>query len=129
MIDLNAIAVAVAGAAVFVFAAAYYTLLAEQRAEVSTRADAPRPTAWVMVLELAKSLVVAAAAAGLVALIGITDAWGAALLAAGLWAAFPVVLLLGSVVHEGVAPRLAALHAGDWLAKLLITCVIASVWR
>ncbi len=129
MIDLNAMAVVVAGVAVFVFAAAYYSVLAEQRAALSSAAGVAEPAWGVMALELGKSLVVAAAAAGLVSLIGITDAWSAVLLATGLWITFPVVLLLGSVVHEGVAPRLAGIHAGDWLAKLLITCVIASVWR
>jgi hypothetical protein len=33
------------------------------------------------------------------------------------------------VVHENVPWKLAALHAGDWLAKLLIIAVIVSVWR
>jgi hypothetical protein len=39
------------------------------------------------------------------------------------------LLLAGSVVHENVPSTLAAIHAGDWLAKLLIIPVIVSVWR
>ena len=46
---------------------------------------------------------------------------GATRLATGLWAAFPVVLLAGSVVREKVPWRLAAIHGGDWLIKLLLT--------
>jgi len=41
-----------------------------------------------------------------------------ALLGAGLWT-LPVVLLIGSVVHESTPSRSAALHAGDWLVKLV----------
>ena len=41
----------------------------------------------------------------------------------------PVILLLGSVVHEKVPWRLAALHAGDWLVKLLLIAVIVGIWE
>ena len=46
-----------------------------------------------------------------------------------LWIGFPVILLLGSVVHEKVPWRLAALHAGDWLVKLLLIAVIVGIWE
>jgi hypothetical protein len=39
------------------------------------------------------------------------------------------MLLISSVVHENVAWRLAALHAGDWLVKLLLIAVIVTVWH
>ena len=45
------------------------------------------------------------------------------------WVGFPVILLLGSVVHEKVPWRLAVLHAGDWLVKLLLIAVIVGVWK
>jgi hypothetical protein len=32
------------------------------------------------------------------------------------------------MLWENAAPRLAALHGGDWLAKLLVVAVIVSVW-
>jgi hypothetical protein len=32
---------------------------------------------------------------------------------------FPAMILLGSVVHENVSLMLAAIHAGDWMVKLL----------
>jgi hypothetical protein len=46
-----------------------------------------------------------------------------------LWIGFPLVLLSGSVFHENVPSRLAALHAGDWLVKLLIIAVIFRMWH
>ena len=41
-------------------------------------------------------------------------------LGVGLWGAFLVVLLTGSVVHEKVPWQQATIHAGDWLVKLLL---------
>jgi hypothetical protein len=40
---------------------------------------------------------------------------------------FPAAILLGSVVHEGVPPTLAGIHAGDWLAKLILIAAIVSI--
>jgi hypothetical protein len=33
------------------------------------------------------------------------------------------------VLHEGVPWRLAALHAGDWLLKLVAIALIVGLWR
>jgi hypothetical protein len=130
MIRLNYFAVVAAAVAVFAFAAVYYTALSRQGAALGAAwAQRSRPPAWLPPLELAKSLVVAAVVAGVVALLGITDPAGALLLGLALWLAFPVVLLVGSVTQERVPWRLAAIHAGDWLVKLLVIAVIASVWR
>jgi hypothetical protein len=130
MIQLNFAAIIVAAVAVFGFAAVYYTVLARQRAELSSvAATHSRPAASLMALELVKALVVAVVVATLVALIGITDVATAVGLGLALWVAFPLVLLIGSVTQEGVPARLAAIHAGDWLAKLLIIVVMTSLWR
>jgi len=127
---LNYLAIIVAAIAVFVFAAGYYIVLARQRATLSPAAAArSRPPAWLMGLELLKSLVVAAVVAGLVALAGIGDVGGALKLALALWVAFPVVLLVGSVTQENVPWKLGAIHSGDWLAKLVIITVIVTVWH
>ncbi len=127
---LNYLAIIVAAVAVFVFAAGYYIVLARQRAQLSPAAAArSRPPAWLMGLELLKSLVVAAVVAGLVALAGIADVGGALKLALALWVAFPVVLLVGSVTQENVPWELGAIHSGDWLAKLVIITVIVTVWH
>jgi hypothetical protein len=46
-----------------------------------------------------------------------------------LWVAFPVVLLAGSVRWEDVPTKLAAIHAGDWLVKLLAITTIVGLFR
>ncbi|MGH9173542.1 MAG: DUF1761 domain-containing protein [Vicinamibacterales bacterium] len=130
MIELNYLAAIVAAIAVFVFAGVYYSLLASQGAKWSAAwAEGSQTPAWLIGLELIRAVVVASVIAGLVAFIDITDVAGALRLAVALWVAFPVVLLIGSVTHEGAIWQLAAIHAGDWLAKLLIIAVIVSVWR
>jgi len=49
-------------------------------------------------------------------------------LTAWLWV-FPVMILLGSILHENVPWDLGAIHAGDWLIKLLVVTIIVSLWR
>jgi len=131
MLHLNYVAIVVAAVAVFVFAAAYYIAFSRQRARLSPAAAAAgsRPKASLMALELVKSLVVALVVAGLVSLLGITEWTGAVKLALALWVAFPVVLLIGSVTQENVPWKLGAIHAGDWLAKLLIISITVTIWR
>ncbi|HET9411166.1 MAG TPA: DUF1761 domain-containing protein [Candidatus Dormibacteraeota bacterium] len=66
---------------------------------------------------------------GLASIIGITEWTGAVKLGLTMWIGFPVVLLIGSVTQENVPWKLGAIHAGDWLAKLLIISIIVSIWR
>jgi hypothetical protein len=63
---------------------------------------------------------------GFVGVVGIIGAIGLGLL---MWVGFPVVLLVGSVVWDGVAGKLAAIHAGDWLVKILLMSIIVGLWR
>jgi hypothetical protein len=85
--------------------------------------------AWKVLVELVRSLVVAMVLAWLAVGIDITD-WAIAVgLGLAVWIAFPVVLLTGSVIHENVPWKLAAIHAGDWLVKLVVVTVIVSLWR
>lgn len=41
-----------------------------------------------------------------------------------IWVGFPVVLLTGSVTWEKVHPATAAIHAGNWLVKLVLIALI-----
>lgn len=130
MITLNYLAIAVAAVAVFAFAAVYYITLSGVAAKHSAAwREGSNPAPWLVLLELMRAVVVALVVAGLVSLLGITDLIGGLQLGLVLWVAFPVVLLIGSVTHENVPWQLAAIHAGDWLAKLLIIAVIVSLWR
>ncbi|MGY1680838.1 DUF1761 domain-containing protein [Geodermatophilus sp. SYSU D01176] len=84
---------------------------------------------WIVPVELARSGTVAVTVSALAARTGVSRPGEAVRLGLALWVAFPVVLLTGSVVHEKVPWRLAAIHAGDWLAKLLLVSLVVSARR
>lgn len=130
MIDVNSVAIVVAAVAAFVASSVYYMLLGQQLATLSPAyADTSRPPAWKVAQEPVRNLVVASVVAGLASLLEIAEWTGALELAAALWIAFPVIILAGSVIHENVPSKLAAIHAGDWLMKLVLIAVIVGVWR
>jgi hypothetical protein len=80
-----------------------------------------------VLLEVFRTAVLAAAFAWIAYRGGHVDIAGNAdgvVLALITWVGFPVVLLTGSVLWERVHPVTAAMHAGDWLMKLLLIAVI-----
>lgn len=45
------------------------------------------------------------------------------------WVTFPVILFTGAVLWDEMPWQLAAIHAGDWLVKLLVVPVILVVMQ
>jgi Protein of unknown function (DUF1761) len=130
MPDINVFAVLIAAIAVLVLGSTYYVVFAAQWAQLSDAgARESRPEPWKLTVELLRSLILAAVVAGLASQGEISDAGGGLLLGAALWIGFPFVLWTGAMMWENTPGRLAALHAGDWLVKLLVVSVIVSVWR
>jgi Protein of unknown function (DUF1761) len=129
MPEFNLWAVAVATIASFVAASGYYVVFGKQLAEFRGAAGQEPPAWLVPVVELSKGLVIAFVVAWLAGIGHLTSWSDGVILGLALWIAFPAMLLTSSVVHENVSWRLAALHAGDWLVKLLVIAVIVTVWR
>jgi heme/copper-type cytochrome/quinol oxidase subunit 2 len=128
---MNYLAIVVAAGAAFVVSAVWYTVFGNAMMELrgmdpATAADTGT-SVWTMLFVVAQSLVVAFMLAYFVAHLGVADWQGAVRVGALIWI-FPFMILLGSVVHENVPLMLAAIHAGDWLAKLLLLAVLVSVW-
>jgi hypothetical protein len=128
---MNYLSVLVAAVAAFVVSSVWYTVFGNAWMELrdvdpATAANMGTP-AWTMLFVVGQGLVVAFVLAYLVEHLGIVDWKGALGLGALVWV-FPAMILLGSVVHENVPLMLAAIHAGDWLVKLLFITVILSVW-
>ncbi len=121
---------AVLGAAVagFVLSGAWYATFGAQLAAAGSAAAEARPGRWWIGVELLRSLVVAAVVAGLAARAGVDGAAEGLLLGLALWVGFPLVLWTGAMLHERTPWRLAAVHGGDWLVKLLALATIAAVW-
>lgn len=117
-----ALAIAVATIAAFIISFAFYAIApaapGSRPAPATAPAPADRPQPWQIAIELVRSAIIAGLVAGLL----FAARWGGpgqgALLGLALWA-LPFVLLAGSVLWEQVPVRSAALHAGDWLIKLV----------
>lgn len=129
MLRINYPAVVAAAVAAFVASSVWYTVFGNAMMELRgiDPADMATP-AWTMLFVIVQSLVVAFMLAYFVVHLGIVDWRGAVRLGALVWV-FPAMILLGSVVHENVPLMLAAIHAGDWLVKLLLMAIILGVWR
>jgi len=139
MPDLDVLAVLAATVTAFVLSGAWYAVLGSQLAAArsagadgaagaAVAADEAMP-AWKVGVELLRSLVLSTVVAGLASRADVDGLAGGLLLGLVLWVAFPLVLWTGAVVHEGTRWQLAAIHGGDWLAKLLAIGTIVSVWQ
>jgi hypothetical protein len=131
MDEVNWLAVAVSAVAVWVVSTGYYIAFAQQMAAHHPAYADPgtRPEPWKIVVELIRNLILASVVALLAGRLDVTEWVDGAALGLTLWVGFPVVLWTGAVMWEKVPPRLAAIHAGDWLLKLLVIAVVVSVWR
>jgi hypothetical protein len=136
MVHVNYLAVLVAAIAVFVLGWLWYSPLlfykpwmrARGMDPVAAMAGAKMP-AGKLVIELLRCIVLAYIIARFVALLGISNWMGAVHFGFLLWIGFPVILLIGSMLWENVPLKVAAIHAGDWLVKLLVIPIIVSVWQ
>ena len=136
MVHVNYWAVLVAAIVVFVLGWLWYSPLLFYKPWMRARgldpaaamAGAKMPVGK-LVIELVRCLILAYIIAHFVALLGVTSWLGAVHFGVLLWIAFPVVLLTGSILWENIPVKVAAIHAGDWLVKLLVIPIIVSVWR
>jgi Protein of unknown function (DUF1761) len=125
--DVEIFAVLAATAAAFLIGGAYYAASGEALATASgAPADQEMPP-WTLAVELGRCLLIALVVAGLASQGEIDEVAGGLALGLALWVGFPVVLLIGAVVHESTPWRVAAIHSGDWLLKLLAVGVLVSV--
>lgn len=117
--------IATATVVAFILSFAYYALAPAAPTDRSAPQERPQP--WQVGVELLRSAVVSSLIAGLLLAAGWSGPVHGALLGLALWA-LPVALLSGSVLWEQVPVRAAALHAGDWLIKLVAIGVIVGLF-
>ncbi len=129
MPELNYLAVVVSIVGAFVLSGIWYGVLGNRMAALHPAYAEPSRSPYVTAgVELSRNLVLTLAVAGLADRLDVDDLAGGLLLGLVLWIGFPLVLLTGSVFHEKVPPALAAIHAGNWLLKLLLIGGVAGVW-
>ncbi|MEP7178795.1 MAG: DUF1761 domain-containing protein [Pseudonocardiales bacterium] len=121
--------IATAAVVAFVFSSVYYAAVTplERRAVGDAALDRGRPTAWKVLTELLRTAIVASAFACIAHRAGDLGISHAIVLALIIWVGFPLVLLTGSVIWEKVHPATAAMHAGDWVLKLLLIAIIVGL--
>jgi hypothetical protein len=136
MPHVNYLAVLVAAIAVFVLGWLWYSpflfykpLMRARGLDPAAAAAAGAMPAGKLAIEFLRCFVLAYVIAHFVALLGVSNWFIAAHFGILLWIGFPVVLLTGSVLWEHVPVKVAAIHAGDWLVKLLVIPIILSVWH
>ena len=127
---VNVFAVVVAGLAGFAFSLVWYSpfLFGWVWVTASGEAATAMPL-WKMLVAPLRELISAYVLAWLVLRLDIRNWKDAAGLGVGLWFAFYVVQLTGAVIWDGMAPALGAVHAGDWLGKMLVMALIVNAWR
>jgi len=134
MLEMNLLTVIAAAVAAFVVSMVWYmvfdsAIMKLQGMKADTTAEMKKPQPWKMLIEIVRSLVLGYVLARFVVLLGVVGWVEAVQLGIWLWIGFPLVLLAGSVLWENIPWRLAAIHAGDWLVKILSIVVILAAWR
>jgi hypothetical protein len=130
-VELNPAAIAVSAIAAQIVSIGYYVPLTPQLAKLSAAyedTEAAVPPPGKLLLEFVRNLVLATVVAGLSSELDLSKLVEGLGLGAILWIGFPVVLWTGAVMWEKIPPRLAAIHSGDWLIKLLLVAAIVTVW-
>jgi hypothetical protein len=136
MQHVNYLAVLVAGVAVFVLGWLWYSPLLFFKPWMRLRGMDPvaamsgaKMPAGKLLVELVRCLVLAYVIAHFVDRLRVTSWIGAVHFGLFVWIGFPVILLTGSVLWENISWKVAAIHAGDWLVKMLVIPIIVSHWH
>ena len=131
MLGINVFAVVVAALAAFVASAAWYIVFGKELAKVSAAfaEGMQKRQPWKLLVVIVQSLILALVLAyflGLIGNVGWLSALGVGIL---LWVGLAAMQWVGSILWENVPVKMAAIHAGDWLVKLVLIAVIVGVWR
>lgn len=130
MIEINFTAVVVAAIAGFLVSMVWYMVFAKQAAQLSpAMANAKDAPAWKKLAEFGRSLGVSYVMAYFVFSFGLVELIGLTPLAVLVWFGFPLMILAGAVIWENMPIKLMAIHAGDWLVKLLVIVNVLGYWR
>ena len=129
MLAINFLAVVVAAVLAFVASSVWYAIFGKELAKVSSAfAEGLRKRQpWKLLVVLLQSLVLALAY--LLKLIGRIDGLSALGIGVFLWFGLSALQWVGSMLWENVPVKMAAIHAGDWLVKLVLITVILGVWQ
>lgn len=135
MIQVNYLALVIGTILAVAFSAVYYFILNKRvvayRAARAGKKDEIQTTISVnkFLIEFVRTFILGLVIANAILLLNLVAINQAVLMAFWLWIGFPVVLLTGLVIHERMSAPLVAIHAGDWLVKILLFSILLTLWR
>ena len=135
MNNVNLLALAVAVLTAFIVSGLWYSPLLFGRQWLALRgkdastAKGKKMTAARMIGEIVRVLIIAFVLSHFVSVLGVESILGAIELALWIWVGFYAIILAGSVIHDQVPWKLAAIHAGDGLVRIILITIIISVWK
>ncbi|HET7790708.1 MAG TPA: DUF1761 domain-containing protein [Gemmatimonadales bacterium] len=131
MVHVNLLAVLVATVVVFLLGWLWYSPLLFFKPWMRLRGLDPaaamqgqKMPVGKLAVELVRCFVLSYLMARFLALLGVAGVMGGVHFGVLAWIAFPVILLTGSVLWDAVKWQVAAIHAGDWLVKMLVIPII-----
>jgi len=83
---------------------------------------------WTMVFAPLRELIVAVALAKLIVRLHLNDWKNTTKLMLLLWLAFHAVGMTGAILWDNMQWQLGAVHAGDWLMKMLFMGIVLTIW-
>jgi hypothetical protein len=129
---INYLAVLVAALAAFLASSIWYIVFGKELAKVSKafaglRAQKRQP--WKMLIVIVQSLVISFVVAYVIGLRENVSWLGAVGIGLLLWLGLSAMQWVGSMLWEQVSLKMAIIHAGDWLVKLIVISTIVGAWR
>jgi len=130
MIRINYFAIALLVVVAFIASSVWYSplMFGREFTELSGVSASAHPNWLKIVCELIRTFVLAYVITRLVLPLNVANSRGALRLGIWLWIGFPVILLTGSILWQNVPWMLAAIHAGDWLIKILLFTGTVGWW-
>jgi len=131
MIRVNYFVIALVFVVAFVASSVWYSplLFGREFLELSGVSASTGPNPVKILCELIRTFILAYVIARLVLRLNVSSTKAAVELGLWLWIGFPVILLTGSMLWQNVPWKLAAIHAGDWLIKILLFTGTVRWWR
>jgi hypothetical protein len=128
-IKINYWAVITTGLVAFFLSVIWYSpVLFGEIWERYRHAPNPEIPAWTMVFAPLRELIVAIALAILIVRLNLTNWKNTTKLMLLLWLAFHAVGMTGAILWDNMQWQLGAVHAGDWLMKMLFMGIVLTVW-
>jgi hypothetical protein len=126
----NYISLLLSSVIAFIVSMFYYRALAKQMKKLGAgTATMKKPDAMKIIEEVLRNFILSAVLLYFIVHLAIPTVLSAGALALIFWLGFPFILFTGSIMYEKVPMKLAAIHAGDWLIKLVIICAILQKWH